>query len=112
MVELVLRSLAFAFWSPPISFLVSNYLSTSTHRLRYALLCLRCPLFVLLNSSILWLFASPYDEALQTSGPRTFQDWMEMIRGGLADPRAVRSARHFARAARRLISSLVFYCTP
>ncbi len=86
MVEVVLRSLAFAFWSPPIFYLVGNYLSTSTHRLRYVLLwILGAPLFVLLNTSIIWLCAPPYDDALQRFGPRTFQEWVEMIRGGFAD---------------------------
>ena len=86
MVEVVLRSLAFAFWSPPIFFLVGNYLSTSTHRLRYALLWIfGAPLFVFLNTSIVWLFAPPYDDALQKFGPRTLQEWLAMIRGGFAD---------------------------
>ncbi len=86
MVEVVLRSLGFAFWSPPIFYLVGNYLSASTHRLRYALLwILGAPLFVFLNTSIIWLFAPPYDDALQKFGPRTSQEWMEMIRGGFAD---------------------------
>jgi len=86
MVQVVLRSLALAFWSPPIFFLVGNYLSASTHRLRYALLWIfGAPLFVLLNTSIIWLFVPPYDASLQAFGSRTFQEWMEMIRGGFAD---------------------------
>jgi two-component system LytT family sensor kinase len=86
MVEVVLRTLALAFWSPPIFYLVGNYLSASTHRLRYALLWVfGALLFILLNTSILWLFAPPYDAALQRFGPRTFQEWLEMIRNGFAD---------------------------
>lgn len=86
MIEVVLRSLAFAFWSPPIFYLVGNFLSASTHRLRYAMLwILGAPLFIFLNTSILWLFAPPYDDALQKFGPRTFQEFAGMIRGGFAD---------------------------
>jgi len=86
MIEVVLRSFAFAFWSPPIFYLVGNYLSASTHRLRYALLrILGGTLFIFLNTGILWLFAPPYDDALQKFGPRTLQEFLDMIRGGFAD---------------------------
>lgn len=86
MIEVVLRSFAFAFWSPPIFYLVGNYLSASTHRLRYALLwILGAPVFIFLNTGILWLFAPPYDDALQKFGPRTLQEFLNMIRGGFAD---------------------------
>lgn len=86
MIEVVLRSLAFAVWSPPIFYLVGNYLGASTHRLRYALFwILGAPVFIFLNTSILWLFAPPYDDALQKFGPRTLHEFNEMIRGGFAD---------------------------
>jgi len=86
MIEVVLRSFGFAFWSPPIFYLVGKHLSASTHRLRYTLFwILGAPLFVFLNSSIVWLFAPPYDYTLQKFGPRTAQDWVAMIRDGFAD---------------------------
>lgn len=86
MIEVVLRSLGLAFWSPPIFYLVGKHLSASTHHLRYALLwILGAPLFVVLNSSIVWLFAPPYDDALLKFVPRTRQYWVAMIREGFAD---------------------------
>jgi hypothetical protein len=82
----LLRSIALAFWTPPIFFLVGKYLSFSSHRLRYALLwSLGAVPFVLLYASILWVLIPPYDDVLQKSVARSFQSWVGMIRNGFAD---------------------------
>jgi len=84
--EVALRGFAFAFWTPPIFFLVGRYLGCSNRRFLYGLLwSLGAVPFVLLNTSILWLLVPPYDDALQKYLPRSFHSWVDMIRSGFAD---------------------------
>ena len=86
LVEVALRGLALAFWTPPIFFLVGKYLSFSNRRFRYVLLwSLGAVPFVLLYASILWVLVPPYDDTLHKHLPRSFQSWIEMIRYGFAD---------------------------
>jgi two-component system, LytTR family, sensor kinase len=86
LVEVALRGFALAFWTPPIFYLVGNYISFSKSRFRYALLwSLGAAPFVVLHTSILWVLVPPYDDALQKYASRSFQSWLEMIRGGFAD---------------------------
>ena len=86
LIEVTLRGLALAFWTPPIFYLVGKYLSFSRSRFRYALLwSLGAVPFVLLHTSILWVLVPPYDDALQKYVSRSFSSWLEMIRGGFAD---------------------------
>jgi len=81
-----LRGLAFAFWTPPIFFLVGKYLGASNRRFRYvSLWSLGAVPFVLLHTSILWILVPPYDDSLQRYLPRSFQSWAGMIRNGFAD---------------------------
>jgi len=85
-VQASLRGLALAFWTPPVFYLVGKYLSFSRNRFRYALLwSLGALPFLLLHTSLLWVLVPPYDDALQKYLPRSFQWWLEMIRGGFAD---------------------------
>jgi hypothetical protein len=81
-----LRGFALSFWTPPIFFLVGRCLSYSTRRIRYVLLwSLAAPPFVVLNTSIVWLIAPPYDETTRQLASRSAHVWMEMVRGGFAD---------------------------
>ena len=66
LIEVALRGFALAFWTPPIFYLVGKYLSSSSHRMRYALLwSLGAVPFVLLHTSIMWVLVPPYDDTLQ-----------------------------------------------
>src|ERR1700734_207640 len=86
LVEVALRGFALAFWTPPIFYLVGNYISFSKSRFRYALLwSLGAAPFVVLHTSILWVLVPPYDDALQKYASRSLHSWLEMIRGGFAD---------------------------
>lgn len=86
LVEVALRGFALAFWTPPIFYLVGNYISFSKNRFRYALLwSLGAAPFVILHTSILWVLVPPYDDALQKYAARSLHSWLEMIRGGFAD---------------------------
>jgi hypothetical protein len=86
LVEVALRGFALAVWTPPIFFLVGKYLGSSNRRFRYSLLwSLGAVLFVLLNTSILWVLIPPYDDTLHRYMPRSLQSWLEMIRNGFAD---------------------------
>ena len=86
LIEVALRGLALAFWTPPIFYLVGKYVSFSRSRFRHVLLwSLGAVPFVLLHTSILWVLIPPYDDALQQYVSRSFSSWLEMIRGGFAD---------------------------
>jgi two-component system LytT family sensor kinase len=84
--EIALRGFALAFWTPPIFYLVGNFLSGSKNRVRYVLLwSLGAIPFVFLHTSIIWLLVRPYDSAQHLYLTRSFQYWKEMLRGGFAD---------------------------
>lgn len=86
LVEVALRGLALAFWTPPIFYLVRKYLNLSSSRLRYVLLwSLGAFAFILLHTTILWVLVPPYDDVLQRYGLRSFHSWIDMIRNGFAD---------------------------
>ena len=86
LVEVALRGCALAFWTPPVFFLVERFIGYSNRRIRYVLLwTLGAIPFVVLHTSILWLLVPPYDDTLQRYLPRSFQWWVQMIRGGFAD---------------------------
>lgn len=84
--DVAIRDFALSFWTPPIFFLVGQFIHFSNRRFRYVLLwSLGAPLFVLLQSSITWVLVRPYDDALQKYLPRTFQWWLGIIRNAFAD---------------------------
>lgn len=84
--EVVLRGLALGFWTPPIFYLVGKYLGHSRSHIRYALLwSLGAGPFLILHTSLLWALVPPYNDDLRKYMPRSFQYWLEMIRGGFAD---------------------------
>jgi two-component system, LytTR family, sensor kinase len=84
--EIALRGFALAFWTPPIFYLVANFLGGSTNRPRYVLLWSMGAIpFVFLHTSIIWLLVRPYDSARHLYLARSFQYWKEMLRGGFAD---------------------------
>src|SRR5579859_3913883 len=86
LIEVALRGFAFAFWTPPIFYLVGKYLSSPAHRVRYVLLwSLGAAPFVVLHATIVWMLVPPYDYTLQKYVARSFQSWAGMIRGGFAD---------------------------
>ncbi len=86
MLAVAQRASAFAFWTPPIFYLVGRYLGFSKNRFPYILcLGLGAVLFVILDTGILWLLVPPYDDTLHRYVGRSFQWWLEMIRGGFAD---------------------------
>jgi two-component system LytT family sensor kinase len=86
LIEVALRGLAFALWTPPIFFLVGKYLRFSKSRFRYLLLwALGVVPFVVLQTSILWILVPPYNDELRKYMPRSAHSWMEMIRGAFAD---------------------------
>lgn len=81
-----LRAAALSFWTPPIFLLVGKYLPYSRRRFRYLFLwSLGAAPFVVLHTSILWALIPPYDDALGKYVSRSFQWWVEMIRGAFAD---------------------------
>jgi hypothetical protein len=85
-IEVALRGLAFAFWTPPIFYLVGRYIDFATHRFRYVLLwSLGAVPFVVMHTTLVWLLVPPYDPDLQKFVPRSAQHWFGMIRGGFAD---------------------------
>lgn len=86
LMDVALRGLAFALWSPPIFALVAKYLRFSGRRFRYlAAWSLGAIPFVLLQTSILWALVAPYDDALQAFAPRSFHSWLDLMRGAFAD---------------------------
>jgi sensor histidine kinase YesM len=85
-VEVALRGFAFALWTPPIFYIVGNYLSRSESRVRSAVLwSLGAVPFLLLHTTIVWVLVPPYDADLQKFLPRSIHLWLDMIRGGFAD---------------------------
>ena len=79
------HGLAFALWTPPVFYLAGKYIGFSRNRFRYALLwSLGAIPFVLIYTTILWVFSPPQDDAVQTVS-RSFHGWIEMVRGGFAD---------------------------
>lgn len=86
LIEVALRGLGFAVWTPPIFFLVWKYLRFSKSRFRYLVLwALGAVPFVLLQTSILWVLVPPYDDVLHKYLSRSAHSWVEMIRGAFAD---------------------------
>jgi two-component system, LytTR family, sensor kinase len=86
MIQVALRGLALAFWTPPIFYLVGKYLNVYKNRFRYTLFwSLGAVPFVFLYSSIFWALVPPYDSVLQKYVSRSFPSWVEMIRSGFAD---------------------------
>ena len=84
--EVFLRGCALAFWTPPIFYLVAQFLSGSKNRLRYRLLWATGAVpFVILHTSIMWLLVPPHDSVHKIYMARSFQYWREMLRGGFAD---------------------------
>lgn len=84
--EVALRGFALAFWTPPIFYLVGKYLSDSKNRVRYVLAwSLGALPFLVLHTSILWVLVPPYDDAARKYLTRSFDSWLNMIRGGFAD---------------------------
>jgi two-component system LytT family sensor kinase len=80
------RAFSLAVWTPPIFYLVGKYVSGSTSRVRYVLLCgLGVAPFVLLQTGILLALVPPYDDVLQKYVSRSVHSWYEMIRTGFAD---------------------------
>jgi hypothetical protein len=85
LVGMALHGLALAFWTPPVFYLVGKYIGSSKRRFRYALLwSLGAVPFVLLYTTILWVFSPPHDGAPENMS-RSFPGWLEMVRGGFAD---------------------------
>lgn len=86
MCQVALRGFALAFWTPPLFYLVGKYLNNSVRRFRYFLgWSLGAIPFVILHTSILWVLVPPYDDASQKYLARSFESWLDMIRGGFAD---------------------------
>lgn len=86
MIQVVLKGLALALWSPPIFYLVGKYIGSSKNRVPYVLLWgLGAVPFLLLQLTILWILAPPYNADLQKFMPRDFQTWDFLIRNGFAD---------------------------
>ena len=85
LVQVALRGLVLAFWSPPIFYLVRERLNLSRSRFRYALLwSLGAVPFLIIQTTLLWVVVPPGDDALQKAS-RSFDSWLEMIRTGFAD---------------------------
>lgn len=86
LMEVTLRSLAFASWTPPIFYLVGKYLNPTSSRIRYILAwSLGAVPFIFLHATIFWVLVPPYDNATQKYLPRSFHSWADMIRYGFAD---------------------------
>lgn len=84
--DVAIRDFALSFWTPPIFFLVGQFIHLSNRRFRYVLLWgLGAGVFVLLQTSIIWVLVPPTDDVLQKHLPRTFQWWIGIIRNGFAD---------------------------
>jgi hypothetical protein len=85
-VLVTVRAAALALWTPPIFYLVGRFLPYSKHRVRYVLMwALGAPLYVVLHTGLFWLLIPPYDDTLHRYVARTFQSWIDLIRGGFAD---------------------------
>lgn len=85
-VQSAARALAFAVWTPPIFYLVGQYLSFARNRLRYLLLCgLGAIPFVVLYSGLVLLLSPPYDDVLRQIMPRSLHSWGQIIRTSFAD---------------------------
>ena len=84
--QVVAHATALALWTPPIFYLVAKYLPSATNRVRYVLLwTLGAPVYVVLHTGLYWLLIPPYDDTLHKYIARSFQSWVDLIRGGFAD---------------------------
>jgi two-component system, LytTR family, sensor kinase len=85
LLEVALRGLAFALWSPPIFYLVRAHLGDSRGRFHYVLLwSLGVVPFLALQTTLLWVVVPP-NEILEGSVARSFHSWVFVIRNGFAD---------------------------
>ena len=86
LVQAAAHGFGLAFWTPPIFYLVQQYISFAKYRVRYVVLWgLGAIPYVLLHTGVFWLIMPPYDDALHKYGARSLQYWIDLMRGGFAD---------------------------
>jgi len=80
------RGFAFALLTPPIFYIVRQYITSARHRVRYLLAyCVGVVPFMVIYAWIRWLILPPWSAALQQYVPRAGHSPWAPIRGGFAD---------------------------